>query len=337
MESADHPDRAARGVRFAGRRGDPTGARHLHGRGHHGPGLSAVDARDHVGVRHLDGVDVRHRARRRLLPVHPDAVPRGAACRPSAQRSGGRGDGHLRARGGVVRDDRRRLAHRDLSDQHPGAEVDGYRGDPGRRGRDADGGHPDSGGTGDVRPVGRQEVGAAALVAPAGEHPVAVLDPLGGVGDARPWISAVAASAVLLVMAVPACRWCWATACCASSTRRTRSVPGWPRRPRRWGRARWARCRCWSRFPTAARPRPTTPRRSAAIRQRVAQAPNVASVAPPQFADDNGSALVSAVLSIDPEDLTARKTIDWMRTSCPRFRVAPRGKRPRWTSAAQRR
>ena len=75
MEPADHPDRVARGVRFAGRRGHPAGARHLHGRAHHGPGLSAVDARDDVGVRHLDGVHVRHRARRRLFPVHPDAVP----------------------------------------------------------------------------------------------------------------------------------------------------------------------------------------------------------------------------------------------------------------------
>ena len=47
------------------------------------------------------------------------------------------------------------------------------------------------------------------------------------------------------------------------------------------------------------------------------QAPNIASVGPPQFADDNGSALLSAVLSVDPEDLVARKTIDWMRTALP--------------------
>ena len=32
-------------------------------------------APDHVGVRDVDGIHVRHRARRRLFPVHPDAVP----------------------------------------------------------------------------------------------------------------------------------------------------------------------------------------------------------------------------------------------------------------------
>lgn len=56
----------------------------------------------------------------------------------------------------------------------------------------------------------------------------------------------------------------------------------------------------------------------AAIRHRIAQAPNVVSVAPPRFADDNGSALLSAVLSVDPEDLGARDTITWMRTQLPR-------------------
>ena len=43
VEPSDRPDCLARGVRFAGRRRDAAGARHLHGRGHHGPGLSAVD------------------------------------------------------------------------------------------------------------------------------------------------------------------------------------------------------------------------------------------------------------------------------------------------------
>ena len=152
--------------------------------GHHGPGLPAVDAHHHVGVRDLDGVDVRHRARRRLLAVHPDALPRGTARRPAANRSRGRRDGDFRAGGGAVRDDRHRLAHRDLPDQHPGAEVDGHRSDSRRRGGDADGGHLDAGGAGDVRPGGRQEVGAAALVAPAGEHPVPVLEPLDRMGDA---------------------------------------------------------------------------------------------------------------------------------------------------------
>ncbi len=43
------------------------------------------------------------------------------------------------------------------------------------------------------------------------------------------------------------------------------------------------------------------------------KAPHVISVAPPVFGDDNRSALLSAVLSVDPEDLGARHTVTWMR------------------------
>ncbi|OOK69272.1 putative membrane mmpL11 domain protein [Mycobacterium kansasii] len=40
-------------------------------------------------------------------------------------------------------------------------------------------------------------------------------------------------------------------------------------------------------------------------------------MAPPKFAADNRSALLSAVLSVDPEDMGARHTVDWMRTHLP--------------------
>jgi RND superfamily putative drug exporter len=49
----------------------------------------------------------------------------------------------------------------------------------------------------------------------------------------------------------------------------------------------------------------------------MAKAPDIVSVAPPVFADDNSSAMLSAVLAVDPEDLNARNTIDWMRTHLP--------------------
>ena len=41
------------------------------------------------------------------------------------------------------------------------------------------------------------------------------------------------------------------------------------------------------------------------------------SVAPPVFGDDYRSALLSAVLSVDPEDMGARDTVDWMREQLP--------------------
>jgi uncharacterized membrane protein YdfJ with MMPL/SSD domain len=50
-----------------------------------------------------------------------------------------------------------------------------------------------------------------------------------------------------------------------------------------------------------------------AVRQKMAQGPNVVTVSPPVFGDDYRRALLSAVLSVDPEDMGARETVDWMR------------------------
>ena len=54
------------------------------------------------------------------------------------------------------------------------------------------------------------------------------------------------------------------------------------------------------------------------MRQRMAQAPNVVLVSPPVFGDDYRRALLSAVLTVDPEDMAARDTVDWMREQLPR-------------------
>jgi RND superfamily putative drug exporter len=55
-----------------------------------------------------------------------------------------------------------------------------------------------------------------------------------------------------------------------------------------------------------------------ALRQRMAQGPNVVTVAPPVFGDDYRRALLSAVLTVDPEDMGARQTVDWMREQLPK-------------------
>ncbi|PRC49489.1 hypothetical protein C6A85_74455, partial [Mycobacterium sp. ITM-2017-0098] len=51
--------------------------------------------------------------------------------------------------------------------------------------------------------------------------------------------------------------------------------------------------------------------------QKMTQAPNTVSVSPPVFGNDYRSALMSAVLSVDPEDMGARDTVDWMRAQLP--------------------
>jgi RND superfamily putative drug exporter len=53
------------------------------------------------------------------------------------------------------------------------------------------------------------------------------------------------------------------------------------------------------------------------VRQEMAKAPNIMSVSPPVFSSDDRSALLSAVLSVDPEDNGARQTVDWMREKLP--------------------
>ncbi|AKS31833.1 MMPL family transporter [Mycolicibacterium goodii] len=54
-----------------------------------------------------------------------------------------------------------------------------------------------------------------------------------------------------------------------------------------------------------------------AVRQQMTKAPNVISVQPPVLSDNKDSALLSAVLSVDPEDMAARQAIDWMRAELP--------------------
>ncbi|UXA18324.1 MMPL family transporter [Mycobacterium sp. SMC-4] len=53
------------------------------------------------------------------------------------------------------------------------------------------------------------------------------------------------------------------------------------------------------------------------IRQRMAQAPNAVSVSPPVFGTDYRIALLSVVLSVDPEDMGARETVAWLREQLP--------------------
>ncbi|MBU3751388.1 MAG: MMPL family transporter, partial [Mycobacterium sp.] len=54
-----------------------------------------------------------------------------------------------------------------------------------------------------------------------------------------------------------------------------------------------------------------------AVSRAAGQAVNIVSVAPPVFGDDNRSALLSAILAVDPEEMRARQTIDWLRATLP--------------------
>ena len=133
----------------------------------------------------------------------------------------------------------------------------------------------------------------------------------------RPWISAAAASAVLLVMAIPAASMVLGNSLLRQFNSSHEIRAGVAAAAEALGPGALGPVQVLVTFPDGGASKPEHAETLAAIRQKMTQAPNIASVGPPQFADDNNSALLSAVLSIDPEDLTARQTIDWMRTELP--------------------
>lgn len=134
----------------------------------------------------------------------------------------------------------------------------------------------------------------------------------------RPWITALAASTVLLVMAAPATLMVLGNSLLRQFDSSHEIRTGAAAAAQALGPGALGPVQVLVRFDAGGASAPEHSQTIAAIRHRIAQAPNVVSVAPPRFADDNGSALLSAVLSVDPEDLGARDTITWMRTQLPR-------------------
>ncbi|WP_204804652.1 MMPL family transporter [Mycobacterium riyadhense] len=137
----------------------------------------------------------------------------------------------------------------------------------------------------------------------------------------RPWMSALAASAVLIVMALPATSMVLGNSLLRQFDSSHEIRAGVAAASQALGPGALGPVQVLVRFPHSPDIQASAPEHAqtiAAIRERMTQAPNVASVAPPEFADNNRSALLSAVLSVDPEDMGARQTVDWMRTQLPK-------------------
>ncbi|MGD1172330.1 MMPL family transporter [Mycobacterium seoulense] len=134
----------------------------------------------------------------------------------------------------------------------------------------------------------------------------------------RPWISALAASLVLLVMAVPASSMVLGNSLLRQFDSSHEIRAGVGAAAEALGPGALGPIRVLVTFPDGGAASPEHSQTIGAIRQRMTQAPNLVSVAPPQFAEDNGSALLSAVLSVDPEDMRARETVGWMRAQLPK-------------------
>jgi heme transporter len=134
----------------------------------------------------------------------------------------------------------------------------------------------------------------------------------------RPWISALAASIVLLVMAAPATSMVLGNSLLRQFDSSHEIRAGVGAASEALGPGALGPVQVLVTFPGGGASSTDHSQTIAAIRQRMAQAPKVISVAPPQFADDNNSALLSGVLSVDPEDMGARQTVSWMRTQLPK-------------------
>ena len=133
----------------------------------------------------------------------------------------------------------------------------------------------------------------------------------------RPWITAVAASMVLLVMALPASSMVLGNSLLRQFDSSHEIRAGVSAASQALGPGAQGPIQVLVSYPGGASA-PEHTQALAAIRKRMTQAPNVISVTQPAFADDNTSALMTAVLSVDPEDMGARHTVDWMRSELPK-------------------
>jgi heme transporter len=133
----------------------------------------------------------------------------------------------------------------------------------------------------------------------------------------RPWLSALGAAMLLLTLAAPACAMVLGNSMQRQFEPTHEIRGGVNAAAEALGPGALGPVRVLVTFPGGDADGQANAATLDAIRQEMAKAPNTVQVSPPVFGNDNNSALLSAVLSVDPEDLGARDTIDWMRDRLP--------------------
>ena len=135
----------------------------------------------------------------------------------------------------------------------------------------------------------------------------------------RPWVSASIAAAVLLLMAAPAFAMTLGNSMLRQFDPSHEIRGGVNAAAEALGPGALGPVAVMVTFPDGQADGPTAQAALTAVGERMAQAPDVATVTPPVLGTDNNSALLSAVLTVDPEDFRARDSIDWMRAELPRL------------------
>jgi len=133
----------------------------------------------------------------------------------------------------------------------------------------------------------------------------------------RPWASALAAAAFLILLAAPAFSMTLGNSMQRQFPSSHEIRGGVAAAAEALGPGALGPVRVLVTFPGGDASNPANTGTLDAVAAKISEAPNIVSVAPPVFADDNNSALLSIVLSVDPEDLAARDSIDWMRLQLP--------------------
>jgi RND superfamily putative drug exporter len=133
----------------------------------------------------------------------------------------------------------------------------------------------------------------------------------------RPWAAAAAATAFLLLLAAPAFSMVLGNSMQRQFPASHEIRGGVAAAAQALGPGALGPVRILVTFPE---PDAADPRNAGvldAVNREAGQALNIVSVAPPVFADDNRSALLSAILAVDPEEMKARDTVDWLRANLP--------------------
>ncbi len=133
----------------------------------------------------------------------------------------------------------------------------------------------------------------------------------------RPWTAAAAASTVLLMLAAPAFSMVLGNSMQRQFPSSHEIRGGVAAAAEALGPGALGPIRVVVGFPGADADDKRNAPALEAIGRAAGQAVNIVSVSPPVFADDNRSALLSAVLAVDPEEMRARDTVDWLRATLP--------------------
>lgn len=133
----------------------------------------------------------------------------------------------------------------------------------------------------------------------------------------RPWVSAAAAATMLLMLAAPSFSMELGNSMQRQFPSSHEIRGGVAAAAEALGPGALGPVRVLVTFPDADANDPRNTDALDALSRATSRAVNIVSVAPPVFADDNRSALLSAVLAVDPEEMRARDTVDWLRATLP--------------------